>query len=86
MAAIPMLGYAFRLRIGNARLWQILFAFQVICFLIGIGALIYGWFVKGEKVTPSPYLLLLIPAIFILFFPWFMYAFRSPEIWRKSAD
>ena len=85
LAAIPMGGYAFRIPIGSPRLWQILFLLQLLGFLVVIGLLIKEHIPMGGWTRQfSPYVLLVLPFGFLILFPWFRYAFRSPDIWEKT--
>ena len=85
LAAIPMAGYAFQIRIGVARFWQILFLLQLIGFAIVLGVLVKEHIPTGGWTREfSPVLLLALLTAFLIMYPWFRYAYRSPEIWERD--
>lgn len=86
LAAVPMGGYAFQVRIGSANLWKILFLLQSVGFAIALGVIIKQHIPTGGfKTEFSPFILLVLPAAFLILYPWFRYAYRSPEIWERHA-
>lgn len=86
LAAVPMGGYAFRFRIGSAKVWKILFLLQSIGFAIVLGVVIREQIPTGGVTTEfSPFFLLALPAAFLILYPWFRYAYRSPEIWEPRT-
>lgn len=87
VTAVAMAGYAFRIRIGSARLWQILFVLQLLGIAIALGALIkMHTLTGGVRREFSPFILLVLPVSFLIMYPWFRYAFRSPEIWEHPLN